>query len=69
MSKGDITIRPEAARDVRLDRIADYHGTTKNALLGQIAQELSRTRPEHFYEVLAAVETANRRLRETGKNR
>ncbi|MBC7367157.1 MAG: hypothetical protein H7343_10175 [Undibacterium sp.] len=64
MSKGDITVRPDTARDARLDRIAEYHGKTKNVIIGEIAHELSRTKPEHYYEVLAAIETANRRLRE-----
>lgn len=64
MSKGDIVIRPNKARDARLDAIAAHFGTTKNGLLGMIASEVSRVKPTHFFEVLGAIETTNRRLRE-----
>jgi hypothetical protein len=63
MPKGDIIITGNAERDARIEKIATHLGMTKNALIGVVANELSRVPPEHFFSAMAALANYKKNIR------
>jgi hypothetical protein len=63
-----IEVPGDGPRDARLRKIVAQTGMRSvNALLGQVADILSRVPPRHFYRILGAVEAEIERLKQEGK--